>query len=114
MKPWRGVLVATATPFREGDLGVDHDRYAAHVAWLAENGCHGVVPNGSLGEYQVLSDAERAALVRTAVQAAPAGFTVMPGVAAYGADAARRWAQQAADAGAGAVMLLPPNAYRAS
>jgi 4-hydroxy-tetrahydrodipicolinate synthase len=37
----------------------------------------------------------------------------MPGVAAYGADEARRWAEQAADAGCPAVMLLPPNSYRA-
>ncbi|MGW4501995.1 dihydrodipicolinate synthase family protein [Micromonospora sp. NPDC004336] len=110
--PWRGVLVATALPMR-ADLSIDHDAYAAHVRWLADNGCHGVVPNGSLGEYQVLSADERAAVVRTAVRAAPPGFAVVPGVSAYGADEARRWAEQAAEAGCAAVMLLPPTAYRA-
>ncbi|MFL6074586.1 MAG: dihydrodipicolinate synthase family protein [Mycobacteriales bacterium] len=110
--PWRGVLVATALPWRD-DGGIDHDRYAEHVRWLAANGCDGVVPNGSLGEYQVLTPAERAAVVRTAVAAAPAGFAVVPGVAAYGAQEARRWADDAAEAGCPAVMLLPPNAYRA-
>ena len=45
--------------------------------------------------------------------AAPAGFHVVPGVAAYGALEARRWTEQAAEAGCPAVMLLPPNAYRA-
>ncbi|HMG29759.1 MAG TPA: dihydrodipicolinate synthase family protein [Jiangellaceae bacterium] len=108
--PWHGVLVATALPFR-ADLTVDLDRYAEHVRWLAENGCDGVCPNGSLGEYQVLTDEERAAVVRTAVDAAPAGLTVMPGVGAYGARAARAWAEQAAEAGAQVVMALPPNAY---
>jgi 1-pyrroline-4-hydroxy-2-carboxylate deaminase len=107
-----GILVATALPFRE-DLSVDLDRYAAHVAWLAEAGCHGVVPNGSLGEYQVLDADERAAVVRTAVAAAPPGFAVVPGVSAYGAREAAGWAQQAADAGCPAVMLLPPTAHRA-
>ena len=34
-------------------------------------------------------------------------------MAAYGALEARRWAEQAAEAGCPAVMLLPPNAYRA-
>jgi 1-pyrroline-4-hydroxy-2-carboxylate deaminase len=111
-QPWRGVLVATALPFRS-DLSADLDRYADHVRWLAEEGCHGVVPNGSLGEYQVLTPEERAAVVRTAVEAAPEGFTVMPGVGAYGALESRRWAEQAAEAGCAAVMLLPPNAYRA-
>jgi dihydrodipicolinate synthase/N-acetylneuraminate lyase len=106
------VVVATALPYDE-QLDVDLDRFAEHVAWLADNGCHGVTPNGSLGEYQVLSDDERAAVVRTAVQAAPDAFNVVPGVAAYGAREACAWAQQAAEAGADAVLLLPPNAYRA-
>jgi dihydrodipicolinate synthase/N-acetylneuraminate lyase len=112
MEPWRGVVVATALPLRD-DGSVDFDRYAEHVGWLAGNGCRGVVPNGSLGEYQTLRDDERAEVVRTAVAAAPAGFSVIPGVAGYGADAARRWAEQAAQAGAQAVLCLPPNAYRA-
>ncbi|MGH8828504.1 MAG: dihydrodipicolinate synthase family protein, partial [Jiangellaceae bacterium] len=110
-QPWHGVLVATALPFRE-DLSVDLDRYSEHVRWLADNGCHGVCPNGSLGEYQVLTPDERAAVVRTAVEAAPDGFTVMPGVGAYGAREARAWAEQAAEAGAHVLMALPPNAYR--
>ncbi len=109
--PWHGVIVATALPFRE-DLTVDLEAYGEHVRWLAENGVHGVAPNGSLGEYQVLTDDERAAVVRTAVEAAPEGFTVMPGVGAYGAMESRRWAEQAAEAGAQVVMALPPNAYR--
>lgn len=110
-RPWRGVLVATALPFRE-DRSVDFDAFAEHCDWLVENGCDGVTPNGSLGEYQVLTEAERAKVVETAV-AAIGGERVMPGVAAYGSTEARRWAEQARDAGCGAVMLLPPNAYRA-
>ncbi|CAM5275455.1 dihydrodipicolinate synthase family protein [Streptomyces narbonensis] len=111
-RPWRGIMVATTLPFRD-DLSVDHDAYAEHVAWLIANGCDGVVPNGSLGEYQTLTDAERAQVVRTAVAAAGDGARVMPGVAAYGSAESRRWAEQAAEAGAGSVLLLPPNAYRA-
>jgi 4-hydroxy-tetrahydrodipicolinate synthase len=95
------------------DLSVDLDAYGEHVRWLAEQGCDGVAPNGSLGEYQTLSDDERAAVVRTAIEAAPEGFTVMPGAGAYGALQSRRWAEQAAEAGAPVVMLLPPNSYRA-
>ena len=110
-QPWHGVLTATALPFN-ADLTVDYDSYAEHVAWQAANGCDGVVPNGSLGEYQTLTPEERARVVEVAVQAAPSGFVVMPGVAAYGTAEAVRWAEQAARAGAQCVMLLPPNAYR--
>ncbi|GAA4220647.1 dihydrodipicolinate synthase family protein [Streptosporangium album] len=111
VKPWRGVMVATALPLGE-DLSVDFDAYAEHCRWLVAGGCDGVVPNGSLGEYQTLTAEERAKVVETAV-AALGGDRVMPGIAAYGAAEARRWAEQARDAGCGAVMLLPPNAYRA-
>ena len=109
--PWHGVLVATALPLRE-DLSVDYDAYAAHCAWLVAEGCDGVVPNGSLGEYQTLTPEERARVVRTAAEAIGAQ-RVIPGVAAYGSAEARRWAEQAADVGCPAVLLLPPNAYRA-
>ncbi|TXC98409.1 dihydrodipicolinate synthase family protein [Streptomyces sp. ISID311] len=111
-RPWHGIMVATTLPFRD-DLSVDHDAYAAQVARLLAAGCDGVVPNGSLGEYQTLTDDERAQVVRTAVAAAGAGDRVMPGVSAYDSAAACRWAEQAAEAGAGSVLLLPPNAFRA-
>lgn len=118
---WQGILVATALPYRvDGATGgaatraaVDLDRYAEHVRWLADAGCDGVVPNGSLGEYQVLDAGERAAVVEAAVQAAPPGFVVIPGVSAYGSREAVAWTEQAAQAGCPAVMALPPNAYRA-
>ncbi|MFE3883826.1 dihydrodipicolinate synthase family protein [Streptomyces lydicus] len=111
-RPWHGIMVATTLPFRD-DLSVDHDAYADQVARLLAAGCDGVVPNGSLGEYQTLTDDERARVVRTAVAAAGGGDRVMPGVSAYGSAASRRWAEQAAEAGAGSVLLLPPNGYRA-
>ncbi|WP_044495242.1 dihydrodipicolinate synthase family protein [Nesterenkonia massiliensis] len=112
-KPWHGVIVATALPFRD-DYSVDYDAYAEHVKWLAESGCDGVAPNGSLGEYQTLTDEERARVITTAVEAAPEGFSVMAGVGAYSSLQSERWAQQAAEAGADCVMLLPPNSYRAN
>ncbi|MEU5208581.1 dihydrodipicolinate synthase family protein [Streptomyces sp. NPDC020742] len=112
-RPWHGIMVATTLPLRD-DLSVDHDAYAAQVARLLAAGCDGVVPNGSLGEYQTLTDDERIRVVRTAVEAAGGdGDRVMPGVSAYGSAASRRWAERAAEAGAGSVLLLPPNGYRA-
>jgi len=112
-KPWHGVHVATALPFKE-DFSVDFDAYAEHVRFLANAGCDGVAPNGSLGEYQTLSEEERGRVISTAVQAAPEGFTVMAGVGAYGGLQSVRWAEQAAEAGAASLMLLPPNSYRAN
>jgi 4-hydroxy-tetrahydrodipicolinate synthase len=107
---WHGILVATALPLRP-DLSIDLEAYAEHVRFLADGGAHGVVPNGSLGEYQTLTPAERTEVVAAAVAAAD--VPVVPGVAAYGSREARGWAEQAAEQGCAAVMLLPPTAYRA-
>ncbi|MFD7061265.1 dihydrodipicolinate synthase family protein [Streptomyces sp. NPDC059906] len=111
-KPWHGVIVATGLPFHD-DLSVDFAAYGESVAHLAAQGMHGVAPNGSLGEYQTLTYEERDRVVETAVANAPEGFTVMPGVGAYGGREAERHARFAKDAGCQAVMCLPPNAYRA-
>jgi dihydrodipicolinate synthase/N-acetylneuraminate lyase len=110
-KPWHGVVVATALPFR-ADRSVDYDAYAENISGLISAGCDGVCPNGSLGEYQTLTPEERAQVVKTAVDTV-GGDRVLAGIAAYGSMESRRWAEQAAEAGAHAVMLLPPNAYRA-
>ncbi|MEO3935489.1 dihydrodipicolinate synthase family protein [Dermatophilaceae bacterium Soc4.6] len=113
--PWRGVLVATALPFvstAAGELEPDLAAYGESIAWLAAQGLHGVAPNGSLGEYQTLTNRERDAVVQTAVEHAPEGFVVMPGVGAYSGRESRRHAEVARDLGAAAVMALPPNAYR--
>lgn len=112
-KPWHGVNVATTLPFTD-DLRVDYDTFGEHVAWLAENGADGVCPNGSLGEYQTLTPEERQRVVEVAIEAAPEGFDVIPGVGAYGAFESVRHTEHALEAGASAVMLLPPNAYRAT
>lgn len=113
-----GLIVATALPYREdrsapAGLAVDLDRYAAHCRWLVDNGCHGVGPNGSLGEYSSLTPQERRAVARTAVEAVRGVGKVVVGVHAPGSHQARAWAQAAAEDGADGVLCLPPTMYRA-
>jgi 1-pyrroline-4-hydroxy-2-carboxylate deaminase len=114
-----GVIVAAALPYREdpsapAGLAVDHDRYAEHCRWLIENGCRGVGPNGSLGEYSSLTDDERRAVARTAIDAVGGDGVVVVGVHGVGAHQARRWAELAAEDGADGVLCLPPTLYRAN
>ncbi|MHB9856968.1 dihydrodipicolinate synthase family protein [Streptomyces sp. YIM S03343] len=115
----RGVIVATALPYREdpaapAGLAVDYDRYAEHCDWLISNGCRGVGPNGSLGEYSSLTDAERRKVVQVAVEAVGDRGVVVAGVHAPGWHQARRWAELAAEDGAYGVLALPPTMYRAT
>ena len=108
-----GVYTATVTPFR-ADGAVDLDRYQEHCAWQVDAGVRGIVPNGSLGEYEVLTDEERAALVEAAVAAVGSRGQVVAGASGASAVAACRWTEQAAKAGAAAVMVLPPTSHRPS
>lgn len=112
-QPWHGVYVATALPLND-DLSVDFDAYGEHVAWLAANGVDGMSANGSLGEYQSLSDEDRARVITTAVAACPDGVGVMAGCGAYSSMQSAKWVEQAAEAGATSVLQLPPNIYPAN
>ncbi|MFI1226338.1 MULTISPECIES: dihydrodipicolinate synthase family protein [unclassified Streptomyces] len=114
-----GVIVATALPYDESPsapagLAVDLDRYAEHCKWLVNSGCDGVGPNGSLGEYSSLTDAERRTVARTAVEAVGGSGTVVVGVHGAGSHQARHWAEMAAEDGADGVLCLPPTMYRAN
>jgi 1-pyrroline-4-hydroxy-2-carboxylate deaminase len=114
-----GVIVATALPYRQdtaapAGLAVDYDRYAEHCRWLVENGCRGVGPNGSLGEYSSLTDEERRRVARTAIEAVGGSGVVVVGVHGPGSHQARHWAELAAEDGADGVLCLPPTMYRAS
>ena len=108
-----GVYAATTTPFRD-DGTVDFGQFGKHCAWLIDEGVAGLIPNGSLGEYEALSEAERAEVVTTAIDAAGGRVPVVPGVSAKSGPEARRWAEQAAEAGAAAVMSLPPTSHKPS
>jgi 4-hydroxy-tetrahydrodipicolinate synthase len=113
-----GVVVATALPYARDDsapagLRPDLDRYAEHCRWLVDNGCRGVGPNGSLGEYSSLTDDERRAVARTAIEAVGPDGVVVVGVHGTGAHQARHWAELAAQDGADGVLCLPPTTYRA-
>jgi dihydrodipicolinate synthase/N-acetylneuraminate lyase len=108
--PFTGVLTATTTPFTT-DGSVDLARFAQHCSWQVDEGVSGIAPNGSLGEYETLTDEERTALVRCAVEAVGDRVPVVPGVSGRSAAEAVRWTVQAKDAGCPAVMCLPPTSH---
>jgi 1-pyrroline-4-hydroxy-2-carboxylate deaminase len=108
-----GVLTATTTPFAP-DGSVDLARVREHCTWQLDSGVLGVIPCGSLGEYEALTDPERAAVVRASVQAVGDRGVVVPGVSGKSAAEAVRWAEQARDAGCAGVMCLPPTSHAPS
>lgn len=112
MGPFRGVLSALTTPF-DGAGGVDHAALVGHARWQLEQGCHGLVPLGSLGEGQALDEHEKVAAMRTCVDVAGTK-PVLPGIGATSTRAAIRLALSAAEAGCRGLMVLPPYVHRGS
>jgi 4-hydroxy-tetrahydrodipicolinate synthase len=107
---FEGVVPALVTPFGE-DGGVDADALARNVEWLLDNGAGGLVGTGTMGEAQSLSAAERRLVIETLVEAADGRVTVTAGVSSETPAASSAFAGDAAAAGAGALMLLPPLGY---
>ena len=111
MPKFPGIYVAVITPFTEQDE-VDYPRLHDHVEWLIQNGIHGLVPIGSVGEYASLTDDERARVVETIIKATAGRVPVMVGTGAPATRKAVFWARHARESGASALMALPPINYR--
>ncbi|HEY6760178.1 MAG TPA: dihydrodipicolinate synthase family protein [Baekduia sp.] len=106
-----GIIPAAITPFTADDQ-VDVEGLRGNLKGLFESGCRGVVATGTMGEAGQLADAERRLVVETCVDVAhAAGAFVIVGVSAAATRAAALNAGAAAEAGADAVMCLPPLHY---
>ncbi len=100
-----GILAFPVTPFTE-TLGLDVATLARHVADLAAARPVALVPAGGAGELFSLAEAEHTKIVTTTVANAK-GIPVIAGVGGSVAIAAET-ARAAENAGAAAVLLLPP------
>jgi dihydrodipicolinate synthase/N-acetylneuraminate lyase len=107
---WRGVFPAITTPFLP-DLSLDLDFLRHHVDWLIRQGCHGIVPLGSLGEGATLGGGEKSAVVTACREAAAGRVPVVAAVAALSTAEAVALARTAADLGCDGLMVLPPYVY---
>ena len=107
-----GIIPAVTTPF-DASGEVDVGALEGNVAALLEAGVHGIVATGTMGEAGSLSTAERRTVVAAVVRAADGRVPVIAGVSSGTPAAAIALAADAAEAGAVALMLLPPLVYRA-
>lgn len=110
-RDWAGVFPAITTPFAP-DLSVDHAALAAHVRWLMEEGCVGIVALGSLGESQTLTTAEKLQILATCRATLPNGAPLIAGISGLSTDDCVALAKSAADAGCDGLMVLPAYVYK--
>jgi 4-hydroxy-tetrahydrodipicolinate synthase len=107
-----GIIPAVTTPF-DAAGEVDVAALERNTAVLLDAGVHGLVATGTMGEAGSLSAGERRAVVEAVVQAAGGRVPVIAGVSAGTPTAVLGHASAAAEAGASAIMVLPPLGYRA-
>jgi 4-hydroxy-tetrahydrodipicolinate synthase len=107
-EPFHGVLPALITPFTDDGSALDTGALAEIVERLIGAGVAGLVPGGSTGEFTALSHRERRQLVETTVEAAAGRVPVVPGTGALSTRETVELSVHAEQAGAAAVMIVPP------
>jgi 4-hydroxy-tetrahydrodipicolinate synthase len=107
-EPFHGVLPALITPFTADGSAIDNHALAANVDRLIAGGVGGLVPGGSTGEFTTLSNAERRQVVETTVEAAAGRVPVVAGTGALTTRETVELSAHAEQAGAAAVMIVPP------
>jgi 4-hydroxy-tetrahydrodipicolinate synthase len=107
-EPFHGVLPALITPFTDDGSAIDTGALTAIVDRLVGAGVTGLVPGGSTGEFTTLSHAERRELVETTVDAAADRVPVIASTGALSTRETVELSTHAEQAGAAAVMIVPP------
>jgi 4-hydroxy-tetrahydrodipicolinate synthase len=105
-----GIIPAVTTPFTEADT-IDLDGLRANVDALVRAGVHGLVATGTMGESASLELEERGDVIGAIADASAGRVPVLAGIAAPTARVATRYALAAREAGATALMMLPPLNY---
>jgi 4-hydroxy-tetrahydrodipicolinate synthase len=104
----RGLFPATITPF-QADFSVDFEALRRHLRESADvDGVSGIVVNAGLGELMQLTDQEKQAIIALARQVVRPGQLVIAGIEGRGAAQAVSDGRIAKDAGADALLVLPP------
>lgn len=110
-RTWRGIFSIPATPFDEqGELDLDGLRRV--VEFAVESGAHGIVHPVMSSEFSVLTDAERLAMMPVVVEQVNGRCPVVIGVSGVSTQSAVAFARAAQEAGADAVIAMPPYAAR--
>ena len=109
---FEGIIPAVTTPF-DADGQVDVAALKENINAFIDAGVHGFVACGTMGEAGSLSTAERRTVIAAVVEACEGRVPVTVGVSSGSAAQSLAYAADAREAGASAVMCLPPLGYRA-
>jgi 4-hydroxy-tetrahydrodipicolinate synthase len=106
---FEGVFPAIITPFRTGSRpDLDLEGLRANVAWLVEQGVHGIVPCGSTGESATMSHKEHEKVVEETVDVVNGKIPVLAGTGSNNTEEAVLLTKAAKNIGADGVLVISP------
>ncbi|TAN19821.1 MAG: dihydrodipicolinate synthase family protein [Chitinophagaceae bacterium] len=108
---WKGVFPAITTPFTAGDQ-LDFQMFEKNLSAQINAGIDGVILGGTLGESSVLTKEEKNDLLKFTIEKAAGKIPVVMNIAEGATRDAVTEAESAREAGASALMLLPPMRYK--
>ena len=104
---WHGSFAVIVTPFKQnGDI--DEEAYRHVVDLVIDDGCHGVISDGSTGEYFLMTHDERKRVLSIAVDQARGRVPVIAGTSAMRTEDVVDLTRYAAEVGYDGAMVLPP------
>jgi 4-hydroxy-tetrahydrodipicolinate synthase len=107
---WKGVYPAATTQFDEA-LAIDVKATQAMIEGLIEDGVHGIVALGTVGENNSLTAQEKRTVLAAIVEVADGRVPVIAGVSELTTPAAAAYAGDAENIGVDGLMALPAMVY---
>lgn len=107
---WQGVYPAVTSKFHD-DESLDFEAMRKHFGFLIDNGVHGLVTCGSLGEASTLTLEEKLAVTKCAVEVSAGRIPVLANVSETSTREALRFIKAAVELGVDGFMLMPSLIY---
>lgn len=108
---WHGVYPAVTTQFHD-DQRLNLEGTQTHIETLIENGIHGLIMLGTVGENCSLEYGEKLDVLKATLDQVKGRIPVLTGVAEYTTTLASRFAQDAQKLGVDGLMVLPAMVYK--
>jgi dihydrodipicolinate synthase/N-acetylneuraminate lyase len=105
---WKGYWASTPTPFRAGDESLDTGALRELLEFYVSCGLHGVLINGTVGEWFSQTESDRKTVAETAVDAVAGRMTVVIGCTGYTAKEIAAYGRHAMAAGADGIEVSAP------
>lgn len=109
---WRGIYPAATTQMK-ADGSLDLEANQKMVEQMIDDGVHGLVMLGSVGENTSLSAEEKRRVIASTVEVVNGRVPVISGVAEYTTALAQEYARDVEKLGADGLMALPAMVYKA-